>query len=214
MKPFRKPELQLITLIIGIFLPAIIACSFNREPGLTEIGAKASAEQEPEVSIDYIYYEIKGATANELRTQMDQLGPVDAFGSHHDMYTRWEVNWNYPYSQNGVGCTTGPIQVRTTITFTFPSWEPSPDTSAELVDQWNGYLNLGQIHEDGHKEIALEAGREILRALQAVPAHVSCDLLEQVVDQKGQELLEQFRQKEITYDQTTDHGAAQGVRFP
>jgi predicted secreted Zn-dependent protease len=214
MERLRKPLFHLITLIIGLFLPAIIACSFNREPGLTEIGVKVSAEQGPEVSIDYVYYKIKGATANELRTQMDQLGPVDIFGHRHDMYTKWDAYWSYPYSQEEGGCTTGPIEVRTTITFTFPTWEPPPDTSAELVDQWNGYLKLGQLHEDGHKEIALEAGREILRALQAVTAHASCDLLEQEVDQKGQELLEQFRQKEVTYDQRTDHGATQGVRFP
>jgi predicted secreted Zn-dependent protease len=130
------------------------------------------------------------------------------------MYTKWDIQWSYPYSQEERGCTTGPIGIRTTITFTFPTWEPPSGASAELVDQWNGYLTVGQSHEDGHKEIALEAGREILRTLQAVPAHASCDLLEQEVDQKGQELLEQFRQKEITYDQTTGHGAAQGVRFP
>jgi predicted secreted Zn-dependent protease len=213
MKPFRKSQFHFITLAI-VLMTVIIACSFNRGPRLTEVGTEASAEPEPEVSIDYAYYKIKGATANELRAQMDQLGPVDGFGHRHDMYTKWDVHWSYLYSQGEGGCTTGPIEVRTTITFTFPTWEPLPDTSTELVDQWNDYLKLGQIHEDGHKEIALEAGREILRALQVVPAHASCDLLEQVVDQKGQALLEQFRQKEVAYDQTTDHGATQRVRFP
>jgi predicted secreted Zn-dependent protease len=213
MKSLGKPQFYLITLTIGIFLLFIIACSFNREPGLTE-GAILSVEQEPEVSVNYVYYKIAGTTANELRTQMDQLGPIDTFGHRHDMYTRWDVQWAYPHSQDERGCTTGPIQLKITITFTFPTWEPPPGASAELVDQWNDYLNLGQSHEDGHKEIALEAGREILQALQAVPAQASCDLLEQAVDQKGQALLEQFRQKEIAYDQTTGHGATQGVRFP
>lgn len=204
----------MIASIIGGFLLLIIACSLNRQPGVTEVGTKASTEQEQEVPVNYLYYKVKGATANELRDQMDQLGPVDRFGHRHDMYTDWEVNWAYPYAQNEAGCTTGPIQMSTTITFTFPSWEPPPDASVELVDQWNSYLDLGQVHEDGHKEIALEAGREILLALQAVPVHASCDRLEQTVDQKGQELLEQFRRKEIEYDQTTDHGATQGARFP
>jgi predicted secreted Zn-dependent protease len=194
MNPFRKPQVHFIALIIGIFLPAIIACSFNGGTESAEVETKVAAEQEPGVSIDYVYYKIRGATANELRAQMDQLGPVDRFGHRHDMDTQWEVNWNYP--------------------FTFPTWEPPPGASAELVDQWNSYLKLGQIHEDGHKEVALEASREILQAFQATPAQSSCDLLEQEVDQKGQALLEQFRQKEIAYDETTDHGATQGARFP
>jgi predicted secreted Zn-dependent protease len=214
MELFRKLQFRLIALIIGAFLPAIIGCNLNGEVEPTGGVTTVSAGQEPEVSIDYVYYKIKGTTANELRTQMDQLGPVDRFGQRHDMDTKWDIQWSYPYSQEEGECTTGSIEIRTTITFTFPTWEPSPDTSTELVDQWNGYLNLGQVHEDGHKEIALEAGREILRTLQAASAHTSCDLLEQEMDQKGQALLEQFRQKEIAYDETTDHGATQGVRFP
>jgi predicted secreted Zn-dependent protease len=205
---------RFISLLVGVFLPVIIACSFYRELRLAEVETKVSAEQESGISIDYVYYKIKGATTHELRAQMDQLGPVDGFGHRHDMYTQWEVNWNYPYSQNEGSCAPGPVEIRTTIIFTFPTWEPPPDTSTELVEQWNNYLNLGQIHEDGHKEIALEVSQEILRALQAIPAYSSCELLEQAVDQKGEELLEQFRQKEIVYDQTTAHGATQGVRFP
>ena len=41
----------------------------------------------------------------------------------------------------------------------------------------------------------------------------SCNL-EQVADAAGQKLLNQFRQKEIVYDQITNHGATQRAQFP
>jgi predicted secreted Zn-dependent protease len=69
-------------------------------------------------------------------------------------------------------------------------------------------------HEAGHQQIAIEAGREIRQTLKGLPAYLSCSELEQAADAAGQNILDQFREKEKSYDQTTKHGATQGARFP
>jgi predicted secreted Zn-dependent protease len=162
---------------------------------------------------NYVYYVIEGSTAAELRAQMDQLGPADKFG-RFDAYTRWYINWSYPYSTQDGQCTTGPVKVAVRVTLTLPQWDPPSDASQELVDKWNAYLAALQVHEDGHKEIAIQAGNEILHTLEGLPPHPTCDELEEAADAAGKSVLNRYRQQEIIYDQSTDHGATQGARFP
>jgi predicted secreted Zn-dependent protease len=169
---------------------------------------------EPDILMNYTSYEIVGATTDDLRRQMDQLGPVDVFGNQHDAYTEWYVTWSYPNSLENGHCSTGPISVTVTITATFPHWEAPPDAPQELVDKWTTYMRALQTHEAGHQQIAIEAGREIRQTLSGLPAYPSCSELEQVADAAGQDILARFRQKERTYDQATNHGATQGARFP
>jgi predicted secreted Zn-dependent protease len=203
-----------ISQIFCIFL-LLFATLLLFTPACTSGGASALAKgSEPDIVISYSYYEITGTTANDLRAQMDRLGPVSRFNSRHDGYTDWYVNWSYPYSTTNSSCTAGPIGVKVTITFIFPKWEAPSETPKGLVEDWTNYLNALQTHEHGHKAVAIEAGREILRSLKALPAYRSCEELEQAADITGQQILIGFRQKENDYDRDTAHGITQGVQFP
>lgn len=168
----------------------------------------------PDVSISYLYYEISGTTANDLRHQMDELGPSDERRIQHDAYTEWYVDWYYPNAATNGDCATGIITVTVTITHTFPQWDNPPDASEELVTKWNTYLKALEEHEAGHRRIGLDAGHEILQALTELSEYPTCAELERVADTTGQNILNEFRQKEETYDQTTSHGASQDARFP
>ncbi len=166
------------------------------------------------VHTDYVYYPITGSTAEELRTEMDHLGPTDPDGTHHDAYTQWHVTWRYAYSTLDDRCTIGPIQVSVQVTFTLPQWEPPPDAPPELIDRWNAYLDALRRHENGHREIGMAAGQAIYQALGRLPSYAACDELERTADAAGEQILDQHRQRELDYDQATNHGATQGARFP
>ncbi len=199
--------ITLVFLIAAVVYLILSACRVDETP-------ESAAGLEPNVFINYAYYEIIGATANDLRTQMDRFGPADEFRTQHDAHTEWYVDWSYPNSIINGSCATGPIQVTVTITYTFPKWNIPPDASQELVDKWLTYIRALQMHEDGHKKIGLDAGYEILRTLNELPAYPSCSQLEQAADTVGHNILDEFRQQEVVYDQVTTHGEAQGVRFP
>jgi predicted secreted Zn-dependent protease len=100
------------------------------------------------------------------------------------------------------------------ITFVFPQWDISTNATPGLVDKWNKYIVALELHEKGHKEIAIEAGYEIGEVLNALTSYPSCDELERAADIAAEEILEQYRQREVVYDQETEHGATQGVGFP
>jgi predicted secreted Zn-dependent protease len=78
----------------------------------------------------------------------------------------------------------------------------------------DAYMAALRLHEDGHRRIAIEAGYEILQAINALPAYSSCSELELAADAVGESILEQYRRQEAVYDQNTGHGATQGVHFP
>jgi predicted secreted Zn-dependent protease len=206
----RQSYLWLLNPILVVV--SLTGCSNVSPNTSTEIHGCPS-EGEISVSTHYIPYEIAGSTPDELRAQMDRLGPTDDLGRHWDAYTKWDVSWSYPYSTTTDGCATGPIKAELEITFVFPQWN-EPEHASELVERWDAYLTALQRHEDGHKGIALAAGCEILQALETLPSYTSCSELEQRADTIAENLLEYYRQQEDTYDQETDHGATQGVHFP
>jgi predicted secreted Zn-dependent protease len=161
------------------------------------------------VSVSTDYYSIAGLTADELRAQMDQYGPGE-----YDAYTGWNVRWLYFRSTVSGGCATGPLTVSVEVTFTLPLWNAPAEAPQALVDRWNAYLAALQLHEDGHKAIGIEVGNEVLRALQDFSAYPSCDELDRAVSATAEHVLNEYRRREEIYDQTTDHGATQGARFP
>lgn len=145
---------------------------------------------------------------------MDAQGRTDEFGHHWDAYTDWYVSWSYPYSIEGEKCATGSVEASVAITFTFPAWDVPEETPPQVVEKWNGYLVSLEVHEDGHKEIAVAATYEVVEAVEALPAYSSCSELEPAADSAAQIVLQQYRQQEAIYDKTTNHGATQGVSFP
>lgn len=193
-----------ISLQTSVSAPTAAPTETNSTPQKAEIST----------STDYVYYQVTGATVDELRAQMDQLGRTDEFGHHWDAYTEWRVNWSYPYSTTGNNCTTGPVQVQVEITFIFPQWNTPDSASQDLIDKWDAYVAALRLHEDGHRKIAIEAGCEILQAMNALSTYSSCSELEQAANAVGENILEQYRQQETTYDQNTNHGATQGAHFP
>jgi predicted secreted Zn-dependent protease len=145
---------------------------------------------------------------------MDKRGYTDTSGQHWDAYTDWDVSWSYPYSRTDAKCSAGPVQATVAITFTFPTWHIPKGTHPDVIGKWNDYMDSLEAHENGHKEIAIAAAYAVVEILEALPAYPSCSELELAADNAAQDVLQQYRQREATYDQTTDHGATQGASFP
>ncbi len=158
-------------------------------------------------------YSIHGATAAELRADLDAKGPTDRSG-RHDAMTSWYVRWSYPTSRGRDGCSTGPVRVDVTITYTMPEWTPPPGADPALVGRWRRYEASLERHEEGHASHGIAAGREVLEELQRVAPRASCDRLDADVNAAGHRILDIYRARDVAYDDRTRHGATQGARFP
>ncbi len=149
------------------------------------------------------YYKIEGLTEDELRKQINTLGPTDNQG-RHAAYTKWEIICSK--QQSGL-----PL-VELKIAFTFPKWDKPNNPNLNI--RWTRYTKSLIVHEDGHKDIAIKASKEINETLYTL--YVSGDFVGYNNVETGivKKLETKYRLLEIKYDSSTNHGRTQGAVFP
>lgn len=153
-----------------------------------------------------IYYEISGSTADELRAEMNQQGPLDPLELvRYDARTDWHISWTWPGYGNG-DCDLSKTTVSYDIKVTVPHWEPASDADSKLIEQWNRYLNNLSLHEQGHVNSIVKNYPRVKEAIQ----RATCLTAEQA----AQDMLDTFQQANTAYDVQTKHGETQGAIFP
>jgi predicted secreted Zn-dependent protease len=192
---------------------AVFLLAANFHNSLSALTQQEDATK-PEASTQTIYYDISGTTLDELRSQMQELGPVDKTGEHYHANTEWHINWSHTCQKSDDAYGVGSVEVKIEVTFTFPRWVASSDVNEKLVKRWDVYMRALQKHEDGHKNIAVEAGTEIIRRLKGLASYASCEELDAAVSTAGHDVVEEYRQKEKRYDKETEHGTNQGAHLP
>ena len=195
--------------LLLIVCTSLAGCAGSIHSVATNAGPAVTPHPELQVSEEIVTFRITGSTADELRAELERLGPGDFHAR-----TDWSVSWSYPCAQAETGCGTGPVAVAVRVITTLPDWAPPVDAQSELIQQWGIYIAALRAHEDGHKAIGLEAGNQILQHLQTLAAYPSCDDLEHAADEIGRRVTDEARRRETAYDRATRHGATQGARFP
>lgn len=164
-------------------------------------------------------YQIGGTTEDELLQQMNALGP----GNNWFEY-RWWIDWTYRYDEveqpsivpggsGGTVCETKDIQLTLRFSRTVPQWEPPDAAPEELILRWEGFVRAVRIHGEGHRDIVVDATREIMRRLGDLETS-NCAFMEREARRLFDDLLERSRELDREYDQTTQRGRTQGATWP
>lgn len=152
-----------------------------------------------------IYYDIDGATAEELRAQLDLFGPVGVDGYKGDATTNWFIHWDWPgYGMSD--CDLTHAQVSYEVDVVLPRWRMPAEADPGLISQWAAYMDALVEHEKRHVEYVVRHSASVLDAIK----HADCETAEQ----EANKILQAIREHDIEYDAATDHGKAQGARFP
>ncbi len=168
----------------------------------------------PSVTEKYEYYEIRGDSEKEMRSQMRQNGPVWNDGNKYDSVTSWYWKWGYRNDPSSQDCSVDSFRVTLEITFRYPQWLRTDDVPRQLVDKWDGYMKNLIAHEQGHRDLAVEAAADFSRAVAKLPRALSCAELNAEVSALSRERMGQLNADEREYDETTCHGTTQGALFP
>jgi predicted secreted Zn-dependent protease len=168
----------------------------------------------PTVTEQYEYYEISGNSEKELRNQMCRNGCTFNDGKKYDSITTWHVKLDYGYDRAPRACTADSIRVTIAINIRYPKWVRTDDAPQPLVEKWDGYMKNLIMHENGHRDMAVEAAAELSRAVAALPPASSCAELDRDVRALSRERMEKLNADETGYDETTSHGKTQGAVFP
>jgi predicted secreted Zn-dependent protease len=167
----------------------------------------------PSVDETVSYYEVSGSSAQELRAAMDRLGPESDDGERFDAMTRWHVRWRYRYESDGDHCSISAFTTSVEIRMTLPRWS-FRTAGSPLAERWDRYMEALTGHERGHGDIAVRAAQAIQQQVSALEPATSCSRLEESIQERAEQLLDQHRDEEIRYDERTRHGATQGAVFP
>jgi predicted secreted Zn-dependent protease len=168
----------------------------------------------PRVIEKYEYYEIRGNSETELRCQMTKNGCRWADGKKYDSLTSWQWRWDLGSDTASRTCTADSVRVTLDVSFRFPKWIASGDAPRPLVDKWDRYMRNLIRHEEGHRDMALEATADFARAVAGLPPVASCEDLDREVRALSRAMMAQLNADENEYDAATDHGSTQGALFP
>jgi predicted secreted Zn-dependent protease len=155
------------------------------------------------------YYDISAASLAEIRQGMAREGPRASDGRVHSAVTRWHVSWKYQYQNPGVGgCELRQVHVRVSAIVTFPRWNPTAYPDSDLVAWWEQFNRGLAEHERGHALIAVDAGRQIVSALEGLSGG-QCDALGIRANNIGSRLVSETIAKQDRYDLESRHGINQ-----
>jgi predicted secreted Zn-dependent protease len=149
------------------------------------------------------FYSVTGANFREIRQSITQSRP---WAADFDGDTRWKIEWRFNTVETANGCVCTGFGTTTTITTTMPRWTPPTNASPELKQQWTRYYtNLAQ-HEIGHARLGLAAANEVGKKIAEVTAQPDCTQLKNIVNERAEKVVEDYRAREREYDHQTDHG--------
>ena len=168
----------------------------------------------PAVTEKYEYYEIRGNSETELRCQMTKNGCTWVDGKKYDSVTSWYWKWDFGSDTAARDCSADSVRVTLEVTFRFPKWVTPGDAPRPLVDRWDRYMKNLIKHEEGHRDLAMEATAEFARAVAGLPPAATCADLDREVRALSRTRMARLNADENEYDATTDHGATQGALFP
>jgi predicted secreted Zn-dependent protease len=166
------------------------------------------------IMINYDYYDIEGRTAAELRQQMNIFGVAWTNGNIYDAYTAWDVKWNYRYRLTDDGCSISSIVATLNVEFRLPRWVNRTSGPDALKMKWDAYIRSLRQHENGHKDIGVQAAAAIESSVAELEPAATCDNLAEKANQLGRRIISEHAAKEIEYDTRTNFGETQGAVFP
>lgn len=206
----------IIALVLSTALPAFA------EEGLVKLASldrDAYRHRErtvlaPAVCEKQEFYEVTGRAERELRDQMNRQAIAWSDGKKYDAVTSWRVEWGYEHDRTERSCSAEAFQASVEITIRYPRWVRTDDAPGELVDKWEGYLSNLVLHEEGHRNMVVEAIEDITRAVARMPAASTCAEIDRMVGALCRERMARLDDETKGYDVATLHGAEQGAVFP
>jgi len=166
------------------------------------------------VSETYEYYEIQGRTEQEMRCQMTENGCTWKDGNKYDSVTSWKFDWNFDHIRTEQGCSADAFSAAVAINFRYPRWQRPTDAPQSLIHKWESYIENLVIHENGHRDMAVEAAAELNNVVAGLPPAPTCAELDKRIQMLCSSRIKKLNADAKVYDATTGHGVKQGALFP
>ncbi|NNN05123.1 MAG: DUF922 domain-containing protein [Elusimicrobia bacterium] len=165
--------------------------------GLVAPGFDFTAKEEPRVE------PVLGARPQQL---IDRMA---AAGLEEPQDERSTLSFTYASKTRDARCSVSAAHVQVRVLRVDPEWSEAKAAPAALAEGWRRFQAALRLHEDGHKDIAVESGQEFLRRLKTLGSRPNCTELDAAV--RGLYARERLdaRRQDADYDARTARGRTQ-----
>ena len=136
--------------------------------------SSASVKSAPKVQIEYKFYDIYPIDRMDLGQQVFQKTPIRYNGKKFAGLTQWRVFWRFNYQKTNKGCRIDRISSNLAVKYTMPRISQKYKINTKVRISFNAYYAALLKHEEGHKDLALEAAKEIEQKLLSIGTFKSC----------------------------------------
>jgi predicted secreted Zn-dependent protease len=178
------------------------------------IASSASLQSVPGLRIDAheSFYQIEGASARELHRAMVERGPA-LHGVALYASNEWRVDWEVRNANPGRRSCRPDARVVLFLRTVLPRWDPPTDAPDSLVRAWRRFEAAVLIHENGHRDLGVRAGKAVWSALRNA-LRAGCSVSSEDLTQAAATALQRYHELSQQYDVDTEHGRTQGVVWP
>lgn len=180
--------------------------------GLTCGFTLAASDETTPVAVEF--YDVAGMRAHQIVKDLDRLGPIGEDGVRYHANTQWRVGVTYELRPVDDGCEVSSLQTKLEVSMTLPRWIRPKRASSRLAAQWERYIIALRLHEDGHRDIGVAAAAKIERLATGWRSSEGCDSLTDQVKAAAEAVIAEHSQRDVRYDEETQHGRTQGAHFP
>jgi len=199
----------------GVSVCLAAGCASTRATG---IAALESYPAELQGIVRITYYDVHGRTEKEVAADLRRQAriavnmPSDGMGLPI-AETNSPMRWSWTSSAvSGNLCMITKVRVSMTVDIQLPRWTPPPDADSVAVADWGRFIATIELHEGGHKDIAVAAAREIVERLSSLTS--PCSSINDDASRLGQQIAAKAQSAQVEYDLATHHGMLQGPGFP
>ena len=208
----RDDRLRSVAIEIAKRRPGLVAIVFF---AIASMPLGATEREEPAIHDSIQYHDIAGNTEAELLAALRRVSYADPSGDRFAAAnTRWRLRWNLSVQPGKGSCRLLSATAELDVEMNLPRWNAPDGARPDLVKRWDRFAAAVRKHEDGHRDIAIDAVREVADRLHNVTTGRDCAALRKSLGRIAEATVREYRKNEDSYDVTTMHGRAQGVAFP
>ena len=186
----------------GAGIPAAPASSAAPDPGVLKVSESVE------------YHDVDARTLEEFVEAL-RARPAGDDEAGAAARTRAALQVGYKLVPDDAGCRVVGLGVQLDVVMHLPRWQPPEGLRPAIRGQWERMKTGIELHEQGHRDIALDAGRFLAERLEAVPtAGRDCDAVGRAILRERIKAQMRHQNIDAQYDQRTRHGLAQAPKAP
>lgn len=160
---------------------------------------------------DVVYFEVEGATAQEIRASIERNTPRKGY----EGWTESRINWSFRTRPSDGKCRVVNVDVEQIIKIDMPRLKAGTALRADTRKKWNDFLETLWRHEQQHAQFARDAAAEIEGILGGFWTEGKCGAeSNKKINAAAHAIMEKMKRLNRQFDKDVEEGRREEPKFP